>query len=75
MGAKVFDFSYTVTLNEGQGHPNWFQNVGYRGLYHHIKFKRNRSVNICMQANVNFVSCRNRISKVPSLENGSNEIK
>ena len=41
----------TVNLNEGKGHPNWYQNVDLSGLYHHTKFERNQSVNV-WQANV-----------------------
>ena len=26
------------TLNEGQGHPNWYQNVEVSGPYHYTKF-------------------------------------
>ena len=29
----------TVTLNEGQGHPNWYQNAELSDLYHHTKFE------------------------------------
>ena len=34
----------TRTLNEGQGHPNSYQNVELSGFYHHTKFERNRQV-------------------------------
>ena len=27
MDTDGFDFHTTVTLNKGQGHPNWYQNV------------------------------------------------
>ena len=42
----------TVTLNEDQGHPNWYQNAEFSSLYPHTKFERNWSVNVWMQANV-----------------------
>ena len=61
---KFFIFHTTVTLNEGQGHPNWYQNVQLTSLYHQIKFKRNRSVNVWIQANIK----RNHINKVLSFE-------
>ena len=41
-----------MTLNQGQGHPNWYQNVELSGLYHHTKFERNWSVNVWIQAYV-----------------------
>ena len=41
-----FLISYiSVTLNEVQGHPNRYQNVELRGLYHHTKLERNQSIN------------------------------
>ena len=47
-------FPITVTLNEGQGHLNWYQNVELSGLYHHTYFERNRLANVWIQANINF---------------------
>ena len=41
-----------MTLNEGQSHPNWYENVELSGLYHHTKFERNQSVNVWKQANM-----------------------
>ena len=38
---KFSVFQTTVTLNEGQGHPNWYQNVDFSDWYHHIKFGKN----------------------------------
>ena len=52
-GQHKFLISYTiVTLNEGQGHPNWYQNVELSDIYHHTKFERNGSMNVWLQANV-----------------------
>ena len=34
----------TMTLNDDQGHPNWYKNLEFRGLYHHIKFEVCKSV-------------------------------
>ena len=42
----------TVTLNEGQGHPNAYRNVELSDFYHHTRFEINRSVNVWIQANV-----------------------
>ena len=41
MNTEVLDFLTTVTLNEGQGNPNLYQNVELSGLYHHTMFERN----------------------------------
>ena len=35
----VFFKSMIDSLNEGQGHPNSYQNVEYSRLYHIIKFE------------------------------------
>ena len=40
MATEIFDSQTTVTLNEGQGHANWYQNVEFSGLYHHHKFEK-----------------------------------
>ena len=37
MDTKFFISQAPVTLNEGQGHPNWYQNVEHSGFYHHAK--------------------------------------
>ena len=42
----------TVTLNEGQGNQNWYQNVELSSLYHYTKFERNLSIDVWIQANV-----------------------
>ena len=34
-----FLISYTSTLNDGQGHPNLYENVELSSLYHHTKFQ------------------------------------
>ena len=36
----------TVTLNEGKGHSNCYQNVKFSGLYYHTEFEINHSVNV-----------------------------
>ena len=42
-----FSISQTVVaFNEGQGHPNWYQNVELSDLYHHTKLERNKSINV-----------------------------
>ena len=33
----ILVFHTTVILNEGQGHSNWYKNVEFSGVYHHIK--------------------------------------
>ena len=43
----------TVTVDEGQGYANWYQNVESNDVYHHVTFERNRSVNVQIQANNN----------------------
>ena len=46
-GHQSFSISHTtVTFDEGQGHPNRYQNVEFSGPYYHIKIERNRSVSI-----------------------------
>ena len=35
----------SVTLNEHQGHSNWYKATQLSGLYHHTKFERSQSVN------------------------------
>ena len=72
----VFNFSYNVTLNEGQCHPNWYQNVEFGGLYHQTKCKRNQSVNVWIQANVKvFFLWWNHVSSVFSLAYWLDKIK
>ena len=39
MDTKVFYFLRNLTLNECQGHPNWYQNVELSDLYHQTKFE------------------------------------
>ena len=44
-----------MNLNEGQDHPNWYQNVELSGLYqyHNTKFEKNkRSAYVWKQASV-----------------------
>ena len=50
--------SKTVTLSEGQGHLNWYQNVQFSGLYNPAKFQRNCSVNDQIQDNVKRICFR-----------------
>ena len=50
MIAQVLTFSNPVTLNEGQGHPNWYQTVKTRLVFYHTKFERNCSEGIQTQA-------------------------
>ena len=52
---KFSIFIATVTLNEGQGHPNRYQHVELCVFYHHSKFERNESVHISIHANVKVV--------------------
>ena len=70
----------SVTLNEGQGHSNSYQTVECSGVYRHTTFERNRLANIRTQSNVVlcvclFVSKRNHISRVLSLEYWLRETK
>ena len=46
-----------MTLNKGQGHPNWYRNVKLSGLYYHTKFERNRSVNVWLHTNIEVFCC------------------
>ena len=40
-----------MTLNEGQGHINWYQAIQFSsGVHHCTKFERKQSVNVLMQA-------------------------
>ena len=69
----------TVTLNEGQSHPNWCQNVGLHGLYPHIEFERNQSINVWIEANVKGLKIFffNKITYVgfsPWILNGQNKM-
>ena len=45
-----------MTLNEGQGHPNWCQNE-FSGLHHHTKFVKNRFVNFRLHTSVFLLMC------------------
>ena len=39
----LHNFVHTsLTLNESHGHPNWYKNLKFSGLYHQIKSKRNQ---------------------------------
>ena len=49
---KFFICHTTVTSNEGQGQPNWYQNVDFNGLCHHTKLERNWSVYVWIQATI-----------------------
>ena len=42
MDTQISTSHTMVTLNEGLGYPNWYQNVELSGPYH-IKFERNQS--------------------------------
>ena len=44
-----------VTLNDRQGDPNTLTNIEFCGLYHYIKFERNRSVNVLIQESIKVV--------------------
>ena len=39
MDSKVCYFLYNVNLNEGLGHPNWYQFAEFSDLYHQTKFE------------------------------------
>ena len=41
-----------VTLNQGQGHPNWYEKIELSIPYHHTKFEISQSVNVWKQANI-----------------------
>ena len=45
---------YPVTMNEGQGHSNWYQIVNCGGVSHCTKFERNWLVTIQLQAKVKY---------------------
>ena len=43
---EIFGFHTTVTLNEGQGHSNSYQNEQFHGLYYYTNFERNQSLDV-----------------------------
>ena len=51
-------FSNPVTLDEGQGHPDWYQNVVFGYVYHHTQFERTPFMSIQMQTDVEVLSHR-----------------
>ena len=57
---QIFFISHTtVTVKEGQGHQNWYQNVELSSLHHHTMFERNQCVNVWTKANIKFLSRQN----------------
>ena len=60
-------FHIIVTSTEGQSHSNWYQTIHFCGIHHHTKLKRNWSVNVQMQANINCF-LMNHLSWILSLE-------
>ena len=69
----------TVTLNESQGHSNWYQNK-FSDLYDHIglkkKKKKKKSVTVRKQDKHSGVfSLQSPLGKVPSLEHQSDKVK
>ena len=53
MDTEVFSISHpNVTLNEGEGHPNWYHTVDLSGNRQQTKLERNQSENVWIQANV-----------------------
>ena len=54
MDTEILISHTTVTLNKGQGHPNWYKNVEFSGLYSYTKLEKHGLVNVWIQANVNF---------------------
>ena len=51
MDTAMFDFHTAVTLDENQGHPNWYHNVEPSHPHHSFKFERNWLINVWMLAN------------------------
>ena len=33
-------FDVAVTLNVGQGHPDWYESAMFSGRYHHKEFRK-----------------------------------
>ena len=54
---KFFISNTTVTVNEGQGHPNWCQNLEFWGFYNRTMITQNCSENVCIQANIIVFVC------------------
>ena len=54
MDTKVLISHTTVTLNDSEGHPNYYVNVELSGIYHYTQFERNPSKNVWIQANATF---------------------
>ena len=47
---QKFLFSHTImTVDEGQGNPNWHLSIQLTGIFQQTQCKRNRSVNVRMQ--------------------------
>ena len=44
-----------MTLNQGQGHTNQYQNVKLSSIYHQTKFEQHQFINIWMRANIKFL--------------------
>ena len=70
-----FDFSYKCDLEWWSKSSKLISNVELIGPNHQTKFERNQSVNVWMQAPVDFLYIRNRISRVLSLEHWMDGIK
>ena len=71
----MFIFHTAVTVNEGQGHSNWYQTVRFSGFFHLAKFKKKRFANVLMQVSVQCLVCllvclfvRNRLILMLCLE-------
>ena len=54
----------TMTVNESQGHSNWYQAVQFGGVTR-PKFERNRSVNVWMKATVKPFVMKSPEKKIP----------
>ena len=53
-----------VTLIQGQGHLEWYQNVEVRSTYHQIKFEPNQFIKVGMRANIKVFNTVDRASNV-----------
>ena len=57
MGTELLIFQEAMTMNNGDGLSNWYQNAEFSGLYHHALLynKKKRSINVRVYANRHFL--------------------
>ena len=52
MQQKILLSCTPMTLNQGQGQLNGYQNVEFNSIYHHTKLKPNQYKNVHMHASI-----------------------